>query len=62
MKLLSLEGGGALQSAPHYRRRAAELRAEANKTRHDDIKQQLLVIAAQYEELADMVEQGEFRS
>jgi len=44
-----------LESAAHYRQRATEVRHEANKVANPELKQQFLLIAAQYEELADMV-------
>jgi hypothetical protein len=48
-----------VESTLFYRRRAAEVRAEADKVRLDCLKQQFLLIAAQYEELAKMVELNE---
>jgi len=50
-----------VESASFYHRRAAEVRAEADKVRLDHLKQQFLLIAAQYEELAKMVEQNDQR-
>jgi hypothetical protein len=51
-----------VESASYYRQRAAEVRTEAEKVRLEDIKQQFLMIAAQYEELADMVAASERKS
>jgi len=45
-------------AASYYRQRAAEVRAEAEKVHGAKIREQFLAIAAQYEELADMIERS----
>jgi hypothetical protein len=47
-----------VESASYYRQRAAEVRAEAEKVHGAKIREQFLAIAAQYEELADMIERS----
>lgn len=41
-----------------YRQRARELRSVAERCRDFDIKQQLLAVAAEYDNLARQVEEG----
>jgi hypothetical protein len=41
-----------MESAEHYRQRAVELRAQAAEAKTAYIKEQFLLLAAQYEEMA----------
>jgi hypothetical protein len=43
--------------AEKYRQAAARLRCEAERAKHPDIRRQLLNIATQYDDLANLVEQ-----
>jgi len=43
--------------AEKYRQEAARLRLEAERAKHPDIRRQLLNIATQYDDLANLVEQ-----
>ena len=45
-----------LGAAAHYRRRAAQVRAEADKVTLNGIRTQFLMIATYYEEMADVIE------
>jgi hypothetical protein len=46
----------SIKSAAEYRERAKKLRLAAETARHRDTRHQLLVIAADYEELAEDID------